>query len=171
MDKQTYYIARYSATGIYGYELRHEQKVICSAHYHVIPMEQPQKTCIEETGGKLITYPYPEYRDITIVDGLKLYYDVYNEANKKISIIEKAFQSIFFTTITVFLSDEPLFAYYPRPDSHIFISSEDELVALIKKDETFKYNPNSIDEKRYALITNNKFCDLLPLVFHAFILQ
>lgn len=131
------------------------------------------------------THRNPDYKDITIVPGLKLEYPVY-DGDKLVAKMTKTYKKSLLDTSCeyVIFDDDECYKNGTCPFPIVSISNEgaieqtlldwlpeNDVCVSIYPDESFVCDPCSIVEERYALSIGEQHLQWLPHIFHAYYLM
>ena len=170
---QAFFIETKSTTGFHGYDLLQGQNIMFSNGKLVCPNQLIKSLCIE-TKKELITEYNPNYTSITIAPGLRLIYDICDEAGDKVGAFEKVFGNASFVTHTAFvLPNNRLVFYFTRnaPNGFVVVGVSNDLIAHEEPDDSFRYDSRSLVVGRSILKVKNEFINHLPAIFHAYIMS
>ena len=188
MNEKTYYLTTWNPTGgTAEMKLWDNETVLCSS---ACPpsLSEPYITqgfgtisSFDEINKKwFVSYPcFDQY--ITLVPGQVLGFEVFENkdiqnAMKKTdrtAKFEKVLGDKYFSGQTSEykgITDTQSFRFDRQPDDSILIYMLTELIASIMRDKTFKYDSRVPVDNRYAVRINPNYTNMLPYIFHAFLM-
>jgi len=171
------YIEKEVSTGWKFYVLRVNGTAICvTSNDATMPRANsaPIQTDDLINEKSLITYPNPEYEDITITPGLKLEYPVYIKDGKLVAKMERVYKAEpFLSSVCQYYiyTENDVSPLRIRFDNEELDDTSDEIAASIYKDDSFVFDSRYLVEKRYVVSIDEKYFQWLPHIFHAFYLR